>query len=240
MYSENSIQNDIKQEDIPIILRNMKNVCKIKMNYGFSIGFFCKFPFYDKNYPSPSLIMNNSCLGKNVIEYYLKDDDLPKLIKIDFKRRVFLNKKHNFAIIEIKPEDNLETNSFLNIDDEDFKPDDNNKIKLVYLLGNKEYSLCKLIKDYYNITLKKDNTFKYDIDGPIINLSNHKVWGIYKYTVLSMETIIEKYKEENGKVNEINSDIIRINYNINNIPKNCDKLLLMKKNKNYANLLVLN
>ena len=44
-----------------------------------------------------------------------------------------------------------------------------------------------------------------------------------------METIIEKYKEENGKVNEINSDIIRINYSINNIPKNCDKLILFGK-----------
>ena len=40
MYSENSIQNDIKQEDISIILRNMKNVCKIKINNGFAIGFF--------------------------------------------------------------------------------------------------------------------------------------------------------------------------------------------------------
>ena len=257
---QNVIQNDlnglidVKNEDIAKILENMKNVCDIKVNGEFLIskGFFCKIQNYKIKKPLPLLIMNFSSLENNIIEIKLKNEKESRFIKIDLKRKIFLYTKINLAIIQILPEDNLDINSFLNIDDEDFiKADNNDNIKNIYLLNIHTYKLTKLkykifknIHKSYECTIDSNSNNLY-IDSPIINLNNHKVFGIYgKYNcdILSMEQIINYYinKDIIDDIN-INNNEIRIRYNITNIQSHKDKLLLFGKkfvenNKSFCSI----
>lgn len=173
-----------------------KCICKIKSKViGKATGFFCAIPFPDKYQRLPVLITNNHVLEEsdislgNEINFSINNDSSHFNITIDNSRRVYTNKKFDITIIEIKNTDNLDINSFLDIDEHIFddNPQKNYKKESVYILhyphGNiSEYSSGKIIairEDNYNIyhTCQSQSGSS---GSPIIKLTNHKVLGVHK------------------------------------------------------------
>jgi len=199
-------EHDIEGNSISIptsalkIISDLSNrcICKIRLNEkGTGTGCFCAIPFPDKYNRLPVLITNNHVLesediveGK-IIKFSINNEKHKYEIKIDDKRKRYTNEKYDITFIEIKKEiDNLNINSFLDIDEDIFE-ENYEKIydkKHVYLLhyphGNlSEYS-SGIMKGFL---LDKNYTFKHTCKtengssgGPIINLLNHKVIGIHK------------------------------------------------------------
>ena len=183
------------------IFFQMENmICKIYPNSGsYGTGFFCKIPFPDYNSYQNSLkvlITNHHILnqkdispGKN-IKISINDEETFLSIDIDKDRLAYaFEKPVDATIIEIKPNDGINGDSFIELDDEVF---DENKIqnyiqKTIYLLhypkGNKvEYSPGKI----KNIAIDNYNIEHYcsseegSSGGPLINLANFKVIGVHK------------------------------------------------------------
>ena len=200
-------KNDIPEKDlenvpveVPInILRIIieqieKSICKIKCNDGGNgTGFFCIIPFPDKFHLLPVLMTNNHVISENdiiknnKIEFTMNNDKLKFEIIINNFRKIYTNE--DMTIIEIKENDNLSMNSFLEIDYQIFKdnPNDIYKGKSIYLIshpkdGISTYSMG-LIKD-----INEDNceirhlckTYPGSSGCPIINLNNSRVIGIHK------------------------------------------------------------
>ena len=173
-------------------------ICKIRLNEKRTgTGCFCAIPFPDKYNRLPVLITNNHVLkGEDIvegktIEFSLNNEKQKYEIKIDDKRKRYTNQKYDITFIEIKKEiDNLNINSFLDIDEDIFE-ENYRKIyhkKHVYLLhypqGNlSEYSsgIMKGFLSDENFTFRHScKTEKGSSGSPIINLLNHKVIGIHK------------------------------------------------------------
>ena len=135
--------NSIFYEILETILEQMRNcICLINCKKGGNgTGFFCKFPFPDKYNLLPVLITNNHVLEQKdisngeEIKILMKKKDAIYL-KIDKSRKVYTDEKYDITIIEIKPLDNLNIDSFLEIDDTIFKekPNIEYRQKSVYLL----------------------------------------------------------------------------------------------------------
>ena len=176
-----------------------KVICKIKQNEnGIGTGFFSAIPFPDKYNRLPVLITNNHVLkGEDIIDgktikFSINNEKLKHEIKIDEERKRYTSEKYDITFIEIKKDiDNLNMNSFLDIDEDIFEENYKSILnkKSVYLLhyphGNlSEYS-SGIIKGFIN---NDDSfTFKHNcqtqagsLGSPIINLINHKVIGIHK------------------------------------------------------------
>ena len=151
------------------------------------IAFFCLIPFPDKYNLLPILITNyrviKDSIFKKKITFLLEDKNYE--IELEYDRKVYLSEKYDITIIEIRKEDGLDINTFLEIDENIFKEDSNNNLyikKKIFLLQNSKYS--KGIIKYLN----KDNfTFEYsslpkkgDSGSPLIDLINYKVIGIHK------------------------------------------------------------
>lgn len=193
---------------LEIVLFQMKNcICKIKVDNGkIGTGFFCKIPFPDALNPLPVLITNNHVLdnisqGKK-INFSLNNDQISHSITINSSRKALTNKEKDVTIIEIKPqEDNIQFNSFLDID-EDIDHDEPHTIYnniSVYIThyenGNvAKYSLGKILnigEDKY--TIKHNCTTQPGSSGsPIINLNNFKIIGVHKgFNKLNLGTLLK-------------------------------------------------
>ena len=121
-----------------------KSVCKVfckKRKDG--TGFFCKIPFLNSINRLPVLITSNlifdeECLIKGEeIKFSLNDNEKTKVICIDDSRKIYRqNEKDGIIFIEIKSNDNLDINSFLDIDNNIFRINDDNiyKNQSVYLI----------------------------------------------------------------------------------------------------------
>ena len=87
-------------------------------------GFFCLIPFPDKLHPLSTLITNNHVLDKNDIAIgktiKLSSEKRDYQILIDNKRRCYTSEVYDITIIEIKIEDKIDINKFLEIDDDIF------------------------------------------------------------------------------------------------------------------------
>ena len=162
---------------------------------GNDTGFFCKIPFPDKCHQLRVLMTNNHVINKddlkkdNKINFTINNDKLSFEIIIDEFRKIYTNKDYDITIIEIKENDNLDMNSFLEIDDQIFN-DNHNDIyrgKTIYLIGYPKGGKPK----YANGLIKDINENTYDIRHfcrseqgwsgcRILNLNNNRVIGIHK------------------------------------------------------------
>ena len=230
-------------EALRIILeQSRKNLCKIKCNDGGNgTGFFCIIPFPDKFKQLPVLITNNHVITKNdiiknnKIKFTLNNYLLSFEILIDNFRKIYTNEIYDVTIIEIKEKDNLEMNSFLEIDAEIFKdnPKDIFKGKSIYLLshpygGDLKFSqgIIKNIEEN-NYTIRHLCRTNPGSSGcPIINLNNNRVIGIHKGAAKNnrnwnLGTLLKEPIEEFNKKNM--NDKRKNNSNNNNIQKEFDK-----------------
>ena len=141
-----NIPDYIETDTLKIIIKQSENsLCKIQCSDGGNgTGFFCIIPFPDKFHPLPVLMTNNHVIKENDIQkdkniqFTLKNDKLLFNIRIDELRKVYTNEIYDITIIEIKGNDNLEMNSFLEIDDQIFKDNVNDiyRGKSIYLLSH--------------------------------------------------------------------------------------------------------
>jgi hypothetical protein len=119
---ENHSQDSPESPSISKIIleKSEKCVCQLKSNSP-GAGFFCLIPFPDKSHRLPVLItcyhiFGKDCLLKRKIELVLNGKTIEIILEND--RKVYLNKKFDVTIIEIKTEDGLDINSFLETDDD--------------------------------------------------------------------------------------------------------------------------
>jgi len=196
--------------------------CKIEINKEENIiGFFCYIPIQNEINLLPVLIVNNFIKkDSDKITIYKNNNCLS--LSIDKKRKIFSIEEYNITIIEIKENDNLNMNSFLDIDEDIYEEDLKESFaqKAIYLLY---YSKSKDIKYALGVIKdidEDDYKFEYFCDtendspsmGLILNLSNFKIIGFHLGAI----------KGEN-----LNSGIF-INAQIDNFNKNLQKL-----NDNY-------
>ena len=123
----------ISFESTGIIFEQMKSsVCKIHLGKINGTGFFTKIPY--KNQFLPVLITNHHVLGENdilpgkIITISLKNGEIMKNIKIDSKRKRYINEILDITIIELLEKDNINNFLPLNkhiIDRINFSQDDN-------------------------------------------------------------------------------------------------------------------
>ena len=188
----------IPTDILKIILRQAEEtICKIKYNdERCGTGFFCLIPFPDKFNLLPVLITSNHVLDRNdilkdkKIEFSIDNDKIEKEFIIDETRKTYTNEEYDITIVEMKKEDNLNFNQFLEIDENIFELEkyDNYRQKSIYLIyypnGNKStYASGKIQKidedDNYNI-YHRCSTSPGSSCCPIINLNNNRVIGVHK------------------------------------------------------------
>ena len=219
-----------------IIKEQMKNsVIKIRLNGGYGSGFLCNLLFTNIQNQWSVLITNNHVLNENDIkpnkdiEFSLNNDKSIYKIKIGKSRITYTRKKPiDITIIEIKPNDSLSTDLFLDIDNSIFQNNINEILveKSIYLLhypkgGKVEYSVGTIKKINNNNIEHLCASDEGSSGGPLMNLSNYKVIGIHKGgqkvknwnlgspIATSIHQFI-KLKEANTKPNSISlSDILK-------------------------------
>ena len=239
MSSKNYIkEKDLKSGSVPIpidileiiIEQTKKCICKIEDNMKNGTGFFCLIPFPDKFHYLPVLISANHVLEKDdvakgkKIKFTINNDKIYKEINIDESRKIFTNENYDITIVEIKKNDNLDFNSFLEIDENIYKKDlvdfyRQNSIYLIYYPhGNKaSYSNGKI----KNINLDLNGiehlcSTKPGSSGcPMLNLNNNRVIGVHvsahKFEDWNLGAFIKKpieefYEEYNNKVKKENNE----------------------------------
>ena len=189
IFREKKLSNEKK-----IIIYNQikKSICKIiTKDYKIISGYFCIIKYPDIFNYLPVLIINNYEFGENDIiidkriEFILNSNE-KSYILIDESRKLYMNKNYNIIIIEIKKNDKIDINQFLEIDDDIYKDNINNiyKNKEIYEIyynkdGDIQYFFGKIKKvdDDYNI--EYFNSYdSHNYINPIINLNNNKLIGI--------------------------------------------------------------
>ena len=103
-----------------------KCICRILCeNERSATGFFCLIPFPDKFNLLPVLMTNyhvlNALYEEKNIEFTLNNDKKKMIITVDNSRKIYENEDYDIIMIEILKKDNLDFNSFLEIDDGIFK-----------------------------------------------------------------------------------------------------------------------
>ena len=225
-----------------IIEQSKNNILKIiNQKEEVGTGFFCLIPFPDKLHLLPTLITNNHVLNKTDIEtkktIKFSSEEKEYQIKIDNHRRCYTNKEeYDTTIIEMKLEDGINLNKFLEIDEDIF--DINAKEifseKTVYIMhypnGNQNEISFGEIKtiSLNNINIAHTcNTSPGSSGGPILNIINYKVIGIHKgaqeiknwnlgtLLKLPIKKFIEEFcnKEENKNSTNVSDPIKKNNVN---------------------------
>ena len=184
---------------LTIITDQKKNICKIefsdvKMD---GTGFFCKIPFPDNFNKLPVLITNNHVLGEKdittnrKIKFILDNNEeiLNYELIIDNSRKTYTNKEYDITIIEIKCEDNIDINSFLEIDNMIFTNNSNDsyKDKSIYILHYKKGEECEFSHGFIrrinndNYTIEHKCQTDYGSSGsPILSIETNRVLGIHR------------------------------------------------------------
>lgn len=244
----NDLKISIQEEQLNKIEEQKKFfICKLNFNKEKEgIGFFCKIPFKDKHKHSEFdkvLICHNSLIDNYInksleIWISLNDNELNGKITIDDSRKLYINRKDELAIIEIKNSDNLDRVLFLEINEDLTEKD---YIYCLHNLNNSDnnitytFSKISLIKDKYTFQLTNDINA---IGCPIINSSNNKVIGITRKNnqgIFIKKPIEEYILIKDYKINPYVKSVLlcfyRI-YKIKNIFKNINNI---NKNKNKDN-----
>ena len=201
----NNLPKSIPLEALEVLIPKLKaNICKIECNEGGSgTGFFCNIP---SAWNDLKVLMTN--------HHVLKEDDIligKKIkfsinngikcyeIEIDDSRKVYTNKQYDVTMIELKPKDNIDKNSFFDVDNRIFNENSkelfiNQQIYLLhYPKGNKmEYSIGliqNIGEDNYSIRHLCDSSSG-SSGAPIINSINFQVIGIHKGAAQNGKNII--------------------------------------------------
>ena len=162
------------------------SVCKIQIeltNYStsFGSGFFCKLQKKNSKEFFYALITSDNVISEKAIEkgevkIYFNNDKICKIIKFFESRLYLINKQYGVTIIEIKDNDGLDLNNFLEIDDNE------NYENEIYILYYKKNIGVNISKGFINEHVKKDNIIFYNCltdsescGSPIINPKNNKV-----------------------------------------------------------------
>ena len=205
---DNAIADAYKIKGI-ILSEIEKCVCKIIRKTKTGSGFFCEVP--EKNIKL--LITNNHVIDEiyleqgNKIAFTISENEKEIYGEIDLEKERFklTNKELDFTIIEILNEDNIK--KFLQINNEQYKPDDE-LFSYQYAGGVKlGFSFGKLLK-------KKAYALIYDVGtkggssgSPILLIRNKKVIGLHKGAIIS-----ENIKEKINKGTPIDVIINQISY----------------------------
>ena len=242
---EKCIENypkSMDSEKMEIVLTQMKkSICKVELeNDIYGTGFFCNIPILnDWNSILRVLITNNHVINKNditpgkKIKLSINNDEKNLKIIIDENRITYTNKEYDVTIIEIKYDDGLEKDSFLDIDNRIFGDNlyDIFEKSSIYLLhypnkgkSSKSEGIINKIDGKLFIEHYCDSNFG-SSGGPLINLNNHKVIGIH---------IGAGNKEENYNIGVIlKLPILKIN---KIIKKNETKTIRPKKPRLFCNI----
>ena len=199
-YTMKNISYSINSEALPIIMKQVnQSVCKIlkKDGKGIATGFLCKIPFPNAHnlllvFISSYHTLVKTIIEKKQIELKFYNEEKTKIIKLDNSRKVFISdeKKYDIIMIEIKNNDGIDMNNFLEIDNYLYKCDNldiiynNHNIYLIHFPNGlkSKISFGKI---------KKVNENNYDIEHistigeassgcPIFNILNYKIIGIHK------------------------------------------------------------
>ena len=185
--------NSINFELMKNILTQMKNsVLRIKLNKCTNTGFLCKIPFPDKNNLLKVMITftnlsKDDIIKCNKIHISLDDEKKSYEIYVEEKRKIYVNKLYNIAIIEIRKNDKFEESAFLEIDESIFDNKQNElKDMQVYLMGypyqkNGVFShgvITKLKEDGYTLN-HLCATSEGCAGSPIMSNNSLKVVGIH-------------------------------------------------------------
>ena len=132
-----------------------KCICKITNNKKeWATGFFCAIPFPDKYQRLPVIITNNHVLKSSdikegeKIKFSMNNNKNSFELEIDNKRKVYTNEKYDITIIEVRNSDNINTNSFLDIDEDVF----NKKFKEIYIKDKKSVYLLHYRNEFSEYT----------------------------------------------------------------------------------------
>ncbi len=189
--------NSLTQNQIKNINNQMKNcVCKIIYKDESGTGFFCRIPFPDNYTLLPVLITCNHVLSKKHISkgktIKLMIDNKPNFLLIDESRMVYTNRSKDITLIEIKRNDNINLEYFLEVDknlnnNENYASYIGIPVYILHFEKGKEqrYSEGVILeikgsgiighyKFFYSCSTDKGSS-----GGPIINSSNFKVIGLH-------------------------------------------------------------
>ena len=261
----------IRLDDMKVIIEQMENcVCRIfEKNIFSGTGFFCKIPFPDTLNLLPVLITNNNVLNEErislgkKISFTLNNEKKLISILIDKDRICYTNREYDITIIEIKLNDDLNINSFLEVDERTLFAEHSEEYfnKSIYLIyyrneGKEEnsFGIIKNIENYRIIHLC--STESGSAGGPILNLTNFKVIGVncgahshknfnvgvfIKNAINDFNKICQKYKKNilNTFNNSLNNNKINIindnNNNVINDNKESEEIKKLKKQNQEAN-----
>ena len=129
--------DSIYTEALPIIMDQAKNsVCKIiTKKGGTGTGFLCKIPFPDSFTLLPVFITcyhvleEKDIIEGNTIELNFNNEEKKVILTMDKSRKFYVNdEKYDITIIEIKHNDGIDMNNFLDVDDYLYKSDNLNNI----------------------------------------------------------------------------------------------------------------
>ena len=175
-------------------------ICKIYINGGIGTGFFSKIPY--NNELLKVLITNNHILGENeiknnkILTISLNDEKETKNIKLNNKRKIYINEILDVTIIEIdENKDNI--HDYIELDNEIINSINLNKEEIIYKYKNIYKNKSIYILNYLNgnnivvsygyiseINQKnginhKCNTNKGSSGSPILSLKSNKLIGIH-------------------------------------------------------------
>ena len=138
----------------------MKNsICQIKLDNGKKgSGFFCRIQITNKNDLISVLIANNSLLdSKSIIPgkkiKIITNNKKSKIILIDDSRETYTSEKDDITIIELRNNDKLNINSFLDIDDDVYN-NNIDEMNLLYLLDCKGKKILNILMVYLKVLIK--------------------------------------------------------------------------------------
>ena len=228
------------EKSLEINRQIQKCICKIYINEGGNgTGFFCFLTDPKSKNRIPVMITNNHIIGKNdlnnnnKIKISFNNDKTFNDIELDSNRKKYTNPDLDVTIIEIKNKDNIQKDSFLEIDDR-ILINDSEKLfisKTVYIIqypqdlgASVSYGLINTIDSNNNEILHFCSTRKGSSGSPIMNLETNKIIGVHK-------GFSESYNFNKGEflkipINEFFSNKIIIN------KKNNEQITTKVENKN--------
>ena len=238
---QNSIKNYPKAFPISALTivqnQSKKCICKIFLKSGGTgSGFFCKIPFPTSLNLLPVLITaNHNLKEENIIPGEKIDfliNNCEKSILIDETRKTYTyeGEEGDITILEIKEEDGLEIESFLDIDNSknDFNPEDykENNIYIIHFPNGQNVQsaigIIRYAKENNEEIFHTCDT-KYGSSGsPIINMENYKVFGVHKGYLISLnlnigtliKNHIKKFYKKIKEGDKIKGDEIKMKYKI--------------------------
>ena len=177
------------------IVQQIKNcIFRIHIKDGSNgTGFFCFIIDQNKN-RVPVMITCEHVIGRE----YLKNSKAIKIsfnneeksteIKLDSSRNIYISEQYDITIIEIKKEDNINPNSFLEIDEKIYQ---DNPVELfakksVYIIQYPRYLNASVSYGIINSINEKNIMKHYCITNegssgsPIMDLENNKVIGVHR------------------------------------------------------------